>query len=81
MVKQLKSKNEVEVFTSFEEENKAENQRRKKMTQKEIFEEFSAIQDRRWGKNWHLKPIVKKVVIEKLPDNADAEELEKHRKN
>ena len=68
MSKQLKSKNEVKVFNSFEEENKAEHQRRKRMTQEEIYKEFSILQDRRWGKNWHLKPIVKKVVIEKLPE-------------
>ena len=56
----------VKFFSSFQEENEAETQRRREMTREEIYKEFSILQDRRWGKNWHLQPIVKKVVIEKL---------------
>jgi len=66
-MKNVKS-NKVRVFTSFEEENKYEYSRRKKMTVEERLKEFSIIQERRWGKDWHLQPIVKKVFFDKISE-------------
>jgi len=66
-MKNMKS-NEVRAFTSIEEENQYDYNRRKKMTVEERLKEFSIIQERRWGKDWHLQPIVKKVSFDKIAE-------------
>ena len=66
----MKSEGEkkVQIFTSFEDENQYESERRKKMTIEERLKEFSIIQERRWGRNWRFQPIVKKVTFDKIAD-------------
>lgn len=49
----------VQIFSSFAMENKAEYQRRAKMSPEERVREFSALQDRAWGEGWGVKPIQK----------------------
>jgi hypothetical protein len=56
----------VKIFSSFEEENEAEYKRRRNMTLKQRMQEFSVLQERRWGKNWRSKPIEKVVSNEKI---------------
>jgi hypothetical protein len=56
----------VKIFSSFEEENEAEYERRRNMTLKQRMQEFSVLQERRWGKDWHSKPIKKIVSYEKI---------------
>lgn len=57
---------EVKIFSSFEEENACEYKRRKKMSVEERCREFAVLQAQRWGADWFIKPIVKKVTYEKL---------------
>lgn len=54
----------VEFFSTFVEENQAEYIRRANMTPEEIFREFSALQERAWGKSWTLVPIKKIATCE-----------------
>lgn len=61
-----KSARKVKIFHSFEEENLAETHRRKNMPLNEILNNFAILQQRRWGKDWYKKPIVKKAVMEKI---------------
>ncbi len=55
----------VQIFSSFEEENEFEYERRKKMTKQERCREFAELQKRRWGAHWTSMPIKKVVSIEK----------------
>ena len=57
----------VKVFSSFEEENRAEYRRRARMTPMERLEEFGKLQERAWGKKWTEEPMVKVATFEKLP--------------
>jgi len=57
-------------FSSFEEENQYEYERRKHMTKEERLHEFEVLQQRRWGADWAKKPMVIKVATEKLPDRS-----------
>ncbi|KAA3612021.1 MAG: hypothetical protein D8M58_19945 [Calditrichaeota bacterium] len=59
----------VKIFSSFEEENEAEQKRRRQMTSEERMREFSVLMDRRWGKDWHSKPIKKIVSYEKIEND------------
>ena len=56
----------VEIFHSLEDENKAEDKRRAKMTPEERLAEFSVLQERRWGIGWYKKPIKKVATWEKV---------------
>ena len=56
----------IMMFSSFEEENRAEYQRRSKLSLADRIQEFSAIQQRIWGKDWTSKPIIKKAVFESV---------------
>jgi hypothetical protein len=58
-------------FSSFDEENQYEYERRRNMTVREKLQEFEVLQKRRWGSDWTTKPMVKKVTIEKLSDRVD----------
>ncbi len=64
MGKNRKRKTNVNLFSSIQEENDAEYERRRKMTPKERMEEFAILQQRRWGASWTTKPIEKKVSFE-----------------
>lgn len=57
----------VKIFSSFDEENAFEYRRRRNMTDREKWLEFSELQKRRWGAQWTSEPIKKVVSIEKLP--------------
>ena len=54
----------VRIFSSFEEENEAEEKRRASLNLEQRILEFSAIQERAWGKDWGLKPIPRRVSFE-----------------
>jgi len=54
----------VQIFDSFESENKAEYTRRGAMTPDERMAEFSALQDRAFGSEWHKQKIEDKVSFE-----------------
>ena len=56
----------VRVYTSFEEQEKAEIDRRSAMSIQERLNEFAIIQQRAWGKAWTDDPIRKKVSFEFL---------------
>ena len=56
----------IEVFHSFEEENKAEYRRRAQMTPQERCREFGVLQERMWGNKWRAESIVKKATWENL---------------
>jgi hypothetical protein len=62
----MKKDKRVEFFFSFEEENQAEYLRRKKMSIEERIKEFSALQERAWGKNWTSVPVVKSATYESV---------------
>ena len=66
MNKNLKRKFKAETFSSFEEENIHEYERRKHMTLEERLREFEILQNQQWGADWKQKPIVKKAAYEKL---------------
>ncbi len=56
----------IEVFSSIEEENRAEYGRRARMTPMERMEEFAILQERVWGNKWTKEPIVKVISFEKI---------------
>ena len=56
----------VEVFTSFEEENRAEHRRLRNMTPKERWDELAVLQARVWGDKWLREPMKRVVSIEKV---------------
>lgn len=56
----------IEVFSSIEEENRAEYARRARMTPMERMEEFAILQERVWGDKWTKEPIVKVISFEKI---------------
>lgn len=60
----MKRKLKVELFSSFDEENKAEHKRRVMMSIEERIQEFGILQERAWGKDWGRNPIVKKATYE-----------------
>lgn len=66
MSKNTKGGKKVKFFSSFEEENKQEYERRKNMSYEERCREFEILQERRWGAEWTSQPIEKKVTFEKL---------------
>lgn len=57
---------QVKVFSSFEEENRAEHRRLARMTPMERLEEFAILQERMWGTKWTKEPMVKIASYEKL---------------
>jgi len=56
----------VQIFDSFESENKAEYARRASMTPEQRMAEFSILQDRAFGVDWHKKKIERCVSCEIL---------------
>lgn len=61
----MKNPRVVQVFSSFEKENRAERERRAKMTPAERCREMAALQVRQWGRRWTSTPIVKTARWEK----------------
>jgi hypothetical protein len=64
---QMRKSLKVQVYNSFEAENKAEYARRKAMTPAQRMHEFALLQERVYGKNWTSEKI-KKVVSYELLD-------------
>lgn len=56
----------VEIFSSFEEEAKAEYQRRDNQSPRERIHEFSILQERCWGEKWTSRKIEPVVSFEKV---------------
>jgi hypothetical protein len=61
-----KTRGRVEIFSSFEDENRAEYRRRAKMTPEERLAELSALQEQAWGKQWAEEPFVRVATWEKM---------------
>lgn len=57
----------MKVFSSLEEENRAEHKRLAAMTPEERLKEFGELQARVWGKKWTEERMVKKITYEKVP--------------
>ncbi len=55
----------VRVFTSFEEENRAEHRRLAEMTHEERCAELAVLQERTWGSLWTSVPMTKVASWEK----------------
>ena len=55
-----------QIFSSFEEENRAEAKRRAAMSPEERCQEMAILQVRRWGKRWTSTPIEKIATWEKV---------------
>jgi len=62
----MKKNLKIQVFNSFEEENKAEYTRRASMTPAQRMQEFAIIQERAFGKAWTSEKIKKVVSYELL---------------
>lgn len=60
----MRQKKRIKFFSSFEDENKAEYERRSNLSKEARIHEFSTIQKRAWGKNWTLNPIKKTATFE-----------------
>jgi len=56
----------VKVFSSFEEENRAEHHRIAVLTPKQRLKEFAILQERVWGTKWTKDRILKIASIEKV---------------
>ncbi len=66
MNKDRKRERRVEIFSSYEEENRAEDRRRAKMTPEECCAELAVLQERAWGKQWSEQPFVRVATWEKV---------------
>lgn len=64
-MKKAKRNLTVKVFSSFEEENRAEHRRLANLTPEERWKEFAILQERVWGEKWTKSKIKKVVRIEK----------------
>jgi len=62
----MKKNVRVEVFHSFEDENRADTRRRAGMSYAERLREFEVLQQRAWGENWTSKPMKKVATWEIL---------------
>ncbi|OGV67836.1 MAG: hypothetical protein A3K19_28615 [Lentisphaerae bacterium RIFOXYB12_FULL_65_16] len=54
----------VRIFSSFEDENRAEHQRLREMTPAERWNELAVLQERAWGERWSKTPLKRVAVIE-----------------
>ena len=61
-----KNRGRVEIFSSCEDENRAEYRRRAKMTPEERLAELAMLQELAWGKQWAEEPFVKEAAWEKV---------------
>ncbi len=60
----MTSKIRVQLFESFDSENKAEASRRADLSSTERMKEFAAIQERVWGTAWQKQKIEHRVSYE-----------------
>jgi hypothetical protein len=60
----MKRRVKVRIYSSIEEENRAEYERRARMSPTQRWEEFAALQVRQWGKKWTTEPMVRKATWE-----------------
>jgi hypothetical protein len=58
------SNRKIRVFSSFEDENRAEYERLSRMTPNQRLDEFTVLQKRAWGSNWTKKPIKRIATVE-----------------
>jgi hypothetical protein len=56
----------VKMFSSFEEENRAEHRRLAALTPNQRLKEFSILQERVWGTKWTKDGIEKTASVEKV---------------
>ena len=56
----------VKMFSSFDEENRAEHLRLAALTPNQRLKEFAILQERVWGTRWTEDGIVKTASIEKV---------------
>ena len=56
----------VRIFSSFEEENRAEHRRLTEMTPEETCAELAVLKERSWGTLWTTAPMKKTAFWEKL---------------
>lgn len=56
----------MKVYSSFEEENRAEHRRLAALTPEQRLTEFGILQTRVWGKKWTKDRIVKIATFEKV---------------
>ena len=54
----------VEIYDSFDAENRAEHRRKASLSSEQRIQEFEAIQARAWGADWVSKPIEKVATVE-----------------
>ncbi|HES59415.1 MAG: hypothetical protein JW956_06505 [Calditrichaceae bacterium] len=66
MKNKIRQNKDIKYFSSFEEENKYEHDRRRKLSVIEMQQEFAALQARRWGADWIHKPIEKIASYERI---------------
>ena len=57
----------IAVYSSFEEENRAERLRCARMTPSQRLDEFAVLQERAWGDRWTKKPMKRIASVEKVP--------------
>jgi len=57
---------ELRIFHSFEEENTAEHRRLARMSPEERLRELAVLQERRWGRNWGKKPMIRCASWERV---------------
>jgi hypothetical protein len=64
----IKKKRElrVTVFSSFEDENRAEHRRLAHLTPMQRLEQFAILQERMWGTKWTKDRMIKTATFEKL---------------
>lgn len=56
----------VSIYSSFEDENRAEHRRLASMTPAQRWDEFAVLQERVWGEKWKSKRMSKIARYEKL---------------
>jgi len=56
----------IKVYDSFEQEEKAETQRRSKKTPRECLDEFGILQKRVFGEDWHQQKMVRTITFEQV---------------
>ena len=56
----------IKFYDTFEQEEKAETQRRSEKTSKECLDEFVILQRRVFGENWHQQKMVRTITFEKV---------------
>jgi hypothetical protein len=67
IISDMKKRNlTIKVYDSFEQEERADIQRRSNKTPKENLDEFAILQSRVFGENWHKQKMVRNITFEKV---------------